>query len=175
MSHRHLFLSVLILSVILACSSKPEPGTAVVQVGKTASLVSSTNYLNMKINGVEWRADNDIFGAFHPKGYNKAIVISGSKGPKDKNQQTFSLNLYNTEGPGNFQIQTGNVDLSVAQLGNLTPQNYLYGSLMGFNIKVRVTKASAAPDEIEATFEGELTGNAGDVLHITEGKFYYHE
>lgn len=47
--------------------------------------------------------------------------------------------------------------------------------MMGFTMKVNVIKASSAPDVVEATFEGELKGNAGDVLELTEGKFYYHE
>ncbi len=102
-------------------------------------------------------------------------MIAGSKGPKNKDEQTFNIHLYNTEGPGTFQIQTGNPDLSVVQLGNLSPANYMYGNVMGFNMKVKVTKASTNPEEIEATFEGELNGNAGDVLQVTEGKFYYHE
>jgi len=38
-----------------------------------------------------------------------------------------------------------------------------------------VTAASENPTHIEATFEGELTGNAGDELKITEGKFQYHD
>ena len=47
--------------------------------------------------------------------------------------------------------------------------------MMGFTMQVNLTKASTNPDVVEATFEGELKGNAGDVLKITEGRFYYHE
>jgi hypothetical protein len=175
MSHKFLFFSALIPILILACNGKPEPGTAAAPGGKPIGEVSTGNYLSMKINGVEWKADNDLFGAFHPKGYNKAIIISGSKGPKNKDEQTFNINLYNTEGPGTYQFKTGNPDLNVAQLGNLSPANYMYGNVMGFDMTVKVTKASTNPDIIEATFEGSLNGNAGDVLKVTEGKFYYHE
>ena len=175
MNNKLILFSAFLFLQILACGSKPATENAE-NTSVTASPTSSdVNALTMKINGVEWKADNSIFGAFHPKGYNKAIIISGSKGPKNKDEQPFNINLYNVDGPGTYQIQAGNADLNVAQLANLSPQNYLYGSMMGFNLKVVITKASTGPDEIEATFEGELTGNAGDVLKITEGKFYYHE
>lgn len=175
MNNKNFLFAALVAFQMLACGSSTEPGTAAAVAGKSPDEVSTGNYLSMKINGVEWKADNDIFGAFHPKGYNKAIIISGSKGPKNKDEQTFNINLYNTNGPGTFNIQTGNPDLNVVQLGNLTPANFMYGNVMGFDMKVKVTKASTGPDEIEATFEGTLNGNAGDVLKVTEGKFYYHE
>jgi len=57
----------------------------------------------------------------------------------------------------------------------MSPANFMYGSMMGFNMKITVTAASENPTHIEATFEGELTGNAGDELKITEGKFQYHD
>jgi hypothetical protein len=142
---------------------------------KPAPAAPAGNYLRMKIDGKTWEADHEIFGAFHPKGYNKAILIAGSKGPKDKNEQTFNLNLFNTSGPGVFDIQKGNPDLNVIQLGNMSPENFMYGSTMGFSVKVTVLKASANPTVMEARFEGELNGNTGDKISITEGAFYYQE
>jgi hypothetical protein len=134
------------------------------------------NHLSLRINGTEWKADSDLFGAFHPPGYKKALLIAGSKGPKDKNEQTFNLNLFNIEGPGTYTIKTGNADQSVVQLANLSPENFMYGSTMGFDLTVKVTKASSTPStSIEATFEGTLTGNAGDTLKVTEGRFSYSE
>jgi hypothetical protein len=136
---------------------------------------NTTNYLIMKINGKEWKADSEIFGAFHPPGYDNAIIIAGSKRPKDKNEQAFNINLYKTNGTGVFQLQNGNKDGNVIQLAGLTEQNFMYGSMMGFNVKLTITKASKNPTIVEARFEGELTGNASDKLIITDGKFYYHE
>lgn len=129
----------------------------------------------MNINGTPWIADHKIWGAFHPAGYNQAIVISGSKGPEDKQEQAFNLNLYYTPGPGTYRIAKGNSDNSVIQLVNLSPDNFLYGSVMGFDVKVTITKASANPTVIEATFEGEMSGNASDTIKITDGKFTYRE
>jgi hypothetical protein len=76
---------------------------------------------------------------------------------------------------GEYLIETGNKDLSVVQLGNLSETNYLYGSMMGFRMRVNISKASQSPVELEASFEGEMTGNAGDTLKVADGKFYYHE
>ena len=174
MTHKFNFLIAIIALLTLSCSSQNEPAASV-NTAQASTASTKDNHLSLKINGVEWKADNNIFGAFHPKGYNKVIIISGSKGPKNKDEQPFNINIYNTDGPGVFQFKDGNPDLSVAQLANMSPENYMYGSLMGFNMKVNVTKASSMPDVIEATFEGEMNGNAGDVLKITEGKFYYHE
>ena len=173
--HRSLFSLIIAGLLLIACGNNSGPSGNVANVATEANKPLAGNYLSMKINGVEWKADHNISGAFHPKGYNKLIMIAGSKGPKDKNEQPFNINIYNTAGPGIFQFQDGNPDLSVAQLANVSPENYIYGSMMGFTMKVNVTRASSAPDVVEATFEGELKGNAGDILKITEGKFYYHE
>ena len=101
----------------------------------------------MKINGQEWSADHDVFGAFHPKGYDKVIIIAGASGKKDKTEKTFNINIYQTDGPGQFSFTQGNKALS--------------------------TKATSS--EGEATFSGTLTCASGQAMVITDGKFYYHE
>ena len=173
--HRALFSPIILGLLLIACGNNTGQSGNVANAATEANKTPVGNYLSMKINGVEWKADHNIFGAFHPKGYNKVVMISGSKGPKDKNEQPFNINIYNADGPGTFQFQDGNSDFSVAQLANVSLENFMYGSMMGFTMKVNLTKASSYPDVVEATFEGELKGNAGDVLKITEGKFYYHE
>ncbi len=169
-------IMTILCSVILSVScDNVDPAKPTLPETTAKQTSNRDNYLAMKINGKEWKADNEIFGAFHPEGYNKAIMIAGSRGPKDKNEQAFNINLYDTNGAGIFTIKNGNTDYSVIQLANLSPQNYLYGSMMGFTVKINVYKATKNPTEIEATFEGVLTGNASDQLVVTEGKFYYHE
>lgn len=171
-----LAFSIIFTFALASCSSNPAITNENAGANdKTPTTTAIQNHLSFKINGIEWQADSEIFGAFHPKGYNKAILISGSKGGNDKNEQAFSIILYNTSGPGVFDITNGNKDNNVIQLANMSPANFMYGSMMGFNIKINVTAASENPTHIEATFEGELTGNAGDELKITEGKFQYHE
>ncbi|CAN5799112.1 hypothetical protein BH11VER1_BH11VER1_02450 [soil metagenome] len=152
-------------------SSHPEAESA----AKSGVKKEEVNQLSMRLNGVEWIADHNLFGAFHPVGFNKAILIAGSKGPKDKSEQAFNINLYNADGPGTYQIKSGNADLSVAQMANLSPENFMYGSMMGFDLTVKVLQASKGDKVIEAHFEGTVTGNAGDTIKVTDGRFIYHE
>ena len=166
MKIKHVFL--LTIFFVLSCSKSNNDSIPI-------QAQTSKNYLTMKINGVTWVADREIFGAFHPKGYDKAIMISGAKGPKDKNEQLFNINLYKKDGVGTYTIIDGNADNNVAQLLNLTPENFQAGSITGFNMTVNITKASGTPDEVEATFEGTLNGIDGSTVTITEGKFYFHE
>ena len=173
---KNLFLSAnFMLLLCLACTQDTKPAQNQVAATSTVEATAGKNYLSMKVNGVEWKADNEIFGAFHPKGYNKAIIIAGLKGKKGQNEQICNLNLYNTYGPNTYTFADGNPDYNVAQFMNIAPGNDICGSGMGFKMKAIVTKASGLPNEIEATFEGEMTCGNNEVLKITEGKFYFHE
>jgi hypothetical protein len=171
---KKLFVTLLTAVSLFTISCGDSAGKSNATPGKESTPEKTKNHLSMKIDGKLWEADSDISGAFHPSGYNKLIMIAGDKG-SGKTEQAFNINLYNTAGPATFNIANGNADLSVVQLANMSVENYLYGSMMGFNMKVVVTKASSNPTVVEATFEGELGGNASDKIKITEGKFYYHE
>lgn len=169
-------LKILALSIIIFFSSCSKDDDNI-----NNSSAVGTNYLTMKINGVEWKSDTKgVFGAFHPNGYNDATLISGTIG-EGATQQAFNINMYRTTGVGEYVFSnvTENafaVDKKVAQLGNFNPQDYLYGGLLGvYNMKVKVVKVSKSPPLVEATFEGTLTGVRSDVITITEGKFYYQE
>jgi hypothetical protein len=162
---------IISLFLFLSCGNKNKQTIDSTIVGNTSKI--GKNYLSMKINGKEWSADHDIFGAFHPKGYDKVIIIAGASGKMDKTEKTFNINIYQTDGPGQFSFEQGNKALSVAQMGNWSGQDYLCGSMMGFDMKVHVTKATDS--EVEATFSGTLTCPSGSPLVITDGKFYYHE
>ena len=167
------FLLLIAVTVFTACNN--QPSTVAKEPGSATTPSPSANYLRMKINGKDWVADHELTGIVHPKGYNKAILIGGTKGPKDKYEQSFNLNLYNCNGEGDYIIESGNKDLSEVQLGNLSEAHYLYGNVLGFRMRVKITKATQSPVALEASFEGEMTGNAGDILKVTDGKFYYHE
>jgi hypothetical protein len=163
---------VLMLTTLLACSNQQKKeGTATSSVPDNAT----SNFLSMKINGQLWEADHDVIGAFHPKGYDQLIIIGGSSGKKDKSENSFTVNIYKTNGPGKYNFVQGNPALSVAQMGNWSEEEYLCGSMMGFDVSFDVTKASKNPTIVEATFSGKLTCPSGKELLITEGKFYYEE
>jgi hypothetical protein len=170
-----LIITSVFLLLLAACNNS-QPADEKAKKGDIPSAPSAkTNYLRMKINGQTWEADHELTGIVYPKGYNKAILIGGTKGPKDKYEQTFNINLYNCNGVGDYMVESGNKDLSAMQLGNLSETNYLYGNVLGFRMRVKITKATQNPVELEASFEGEMTGNTGDILKVTEGKFFYHE
>lgn len=163
---------ILMLATLLACSNQQKKeGTATSSVPDNAT----SNFLSMKINGQLWEADHDVIGAFHPKGYDQLIIIGGSSGKKDKSEKSFTVNIYKTNGPGKYNFVQGNPALSVAQMGNWSEEEYLCGSMMGFDVSFDVTKASKNPTIVEATFSGKLTCPSGKELLITEGKFYYEE
>lgn len=170
------FAATVALCILTSCDSRPASGTGTGSPANDNREAKGNSQLSFKINGIEWKADSGIFGAFHPPGYNKAILIGGNKGSGKTQEQAFNINLYNTAGPGTYHIRSGNPDFSTAQmLDSRKPDTPMYGGQMDFDITVVVTKASNSPTIVEATFEGTLTANPGDVLAISGGKFAYHE
>lgn len=151
------------------------PSSATTAPG-TSAAVPAGNILRMRIDGREWIADHEIFGAVHPTGYDRSVLIAGSLGPKDANEQAFNVILNGVDGPGTFHAKTGDTARHVAQMANLSQERYLAGGLMlDHDLTVEVTQMQASPVAIEARFSGTLTANDGTVLKIEEGEFRYRE
>lgn len=167
-------LLVLASATLLSCDRAPAPTGNPTDVVATSVPVSA-NALSMRIDGTPWIGDHNLFGAFHPTGYERALIIGGSHGPKDRDEQVFTLNLYGIDGPGRYEFKTGNASASVVQIANLSSERYLAGSLLGFDFVVDVRTASHTPTVIEATFSGTLTANDGSQIQISEGQFSYRE
>jgi hypothetical protein len=167
--------ALLLLTCLISsgCDKSVAPASDATAASPVA--VPSANQLSMTIDGVPWVADQNLFGAFHPAGYDRALIIAGSLGPRDANEQTFNLNLYANPGPGHYRITQGNAQASVVQIANLSRERYLAGSVLGFDFDVNVLKAQSTPTVIEATFAGTLTVNDGSVLTIADGRFAYRE
>ena len=66
MKQYNLVLSLFLLVPFFSCNDNKATGTP-----ESNTPVEKNNHLSMSINGVEWKADNNIWGAFHPKGQNK--------------------------------------------------------------------------------------------------------
>lgn len=173
------FFTVISLWSALACNQGQKP-TEPVQA--QAELSNDKNFLSMKIDGVEWSADRDIFGSFH---FNESlgpglINIAGVKGDPP-NDQAFNINLYNTNGSGTYVVDIvqgaqSKMYENVCQLTQLTPANYLCGGLQQQGkMNINITKYSKVPQMIEATFNGTISCVEGNKIAITEGKFYYNE
>lgn len=173
-------IAAIALAAIAACSPAPQPAdpAGTTQAG-AASVPSETatsgNELRMTIDGVAWHADHDVFGAWHPPGFDRALLIAGARGPKDASEQSFNLNVFGIDGPGRYVVRQGDPAGSVAQLGNYSPERFLAGSMMGYDMVVDVTVAEANPTRIEATFSGTLTGNDSALMRIEGGHFRYRE
>lgn len=166
-------LIVLASTTLLSCERADTSTAATTAIA--AAVPTSTNALSLSIDGTPWIADHDVFGAFHPPGYDRALIIGGGRGAKDAREQMFTLNLYGIDGPGHYEIRNGNTSGSVVQIGNLSSERYLAGSLLGFDVVVDVRVASQTPTVIEASFSGTLTANDGSELKISDGQFSYRE
>lgn len=163
----------MLLPLLAACQS--ESTSSAVSVAVAAPTAASGNHLRMRVDGVRWEADHDIFGAVHPKGYEKAVLVAGSFGPKDGSEQAFNLNLFGIHAPGTYPVKTGNPQLNVAQLANLTPERFLSGGPMGFDMRVEIVEMQAMPTRLTVQFEGTLMGNDNHPVNVTDGEFSYSE
>ena len=163
------------LAALAGCSSG-QPEIAPSNPSPATVATPQSNRLRMKIDGVEWQADHDIWGTSEVPGYAHAVLMSGSKGLKDANEQAFNINLYGVKGPGTYSIVKSNPDASVVQLANLSRERFLAGGLvLNQNIVVEVLRVQSSPMLIEARFHGTIAANDDSVLQIEDGEFRYSE
>lgn len=173
-------MMLIAVTVLLGGCGKPAQDSVTTNSPATANVAapspaSSSPMLRMSIDGQPWIADHAIEGMVHPPGYDRAILISGSHGPKDKNEQAFTLLLLGVDGPGPRTIRSGGGDLSIVQMANLSPGRYLAGGVLGYDLQVELIRYSAAPLLVEATFSGTLMANDGASMVIADGHFFYAE
>lgn|GEM_PF-2690874 len=156
------------------CSGGRDAASAPEHAAAAAAGIAATqeaNILRMQVDGVAWTADHDVFGAFHPPGHERVLMVAGSYGPKDANEQAFNLNLYRIDAPGRYTVRSGNAEGHVVQFANHSAERYLAGGPFGFDVQVDVVAAS--PERIELRFAGTLTANDGTRLALTDGYFIY--
>lgn len=171
-------LALAALLTLSACHESAPP-TAAAPAPRPAvapAEVPAGNELRMRIDGVDWVADHDIFGAVHPPGYDRAVLIAGSFGPKDANEQAFNMMLNGVDGPGTVHATRGDARRHVVQMANLTPQRFLAGGLLlDHDVTVELLHLQADPVRIEARFSGTLQANDETVMTIEDGRFRYSE
>lgn len=166
------------LLLLVACSDAAAPvaQTPTTQPTQAPADAPAGNLLRMRIDGVEWIADHDIFGAVHPMGYDRAVLVAGSHGPKNADEQAFNIILNAADGPGTYRATTGDSRRHVVQMGNLSPERYLAGGLMlEHDMTIEILRMQASPVLLEARFHGTLNANDGTVMRIEDGKFRYRE
>lgn len=158
--------------VLAACTENDAapaatPASTVAQA--PAVVGAAGNIVRMKIDGVEWSADRDYFCAVHPPGYDRAVIVGASLGPKDSNEQAFNLLIGAIDAPGSVHLSGPLSPTQAIQLANLDPSRYLNGGALGFDVRLDLLAMVRDPVTVEARFEGTLNSSNGGVLKISEG------
>lgn len=175
-----LALAVLALS-LTACDRTAPPAATPSAPAATATAntpAAATPQARMTLAGKPWQADREFFTAFHPPGLDKAVLMAASRGPKDKHEQVFNLNLAGVGGPGRYTARGDTMSVqgtlgSAFQLANLSDSHYLIGGPLGFDIQVELLQAGAGV--VEARFHGSATASDGSTLKIEDGYFFARE
>ena len=167
------------LAMLAACGRQPAPATTLPAAPSATAAAQAApahaNAISLRVDGREWQADRAIEAMLQPPGFDRMLMVSGSFGPKDRNEQTFNLNLAGVEAPGRYAIKGGNVVGSAIQLANLDPARFLIGGALGSEVVVEVTALQRAPVIVEGRFSGTMTANDGTALRIEDGRFSYRE
>lgn len=161
------------LLLLAACGSTTPPTPPATSAAATPAaapaVAASGQQIRMKVDGVEWSADREIFCTVAPPALGGVLIVSGSRGPKDANEQTFNLNLSGVEGPGTLKLAGGGSTTHAIQLANLDAERYLNGGAMGFDVTVEVVSLVRDPAQVELRFAGTLNSSAGKPLRIEDG------
>lgn len=168
--------------ILTACGDAAPPVAAVATSPAApppaAAPAAGTLQARMNLDGKPWQADRDHFTAFHPPGLNQAVLMAASRGPKDRHEQTFNLNLAGVNGPGSYTAKGDTMSVqgtlgSAFQLANLSDSRYLIGGPLGFDIQVQLLQAGAGV--VEARFHGTATASDGSTVKIEDGYFLARE
>ena len=182
MNPRCTLFGLALLFALAACGRAPEPTPAARNAPPAApTAIASTSespahdaaQLRMRIDGVEWTAAHDVFGAVNPTGHDRAVIIAGSRGGKNANEQAFNLTLLGADAPGRYRVTSEKPVSGAAQIANLDAQRFLSGNLFGYDIEVELLRRSTNPEVIEARFSGSLTANDGAKIAISDGYFFH--
>lgn len=167
--HRPASVAAALLLSACVQDSATTPPAAPAAAAAAAASAPDGNLVRLRVDGVEWSADRDIFCAVHPPGLDRGVIVAGSRGPKDANEQTFNLNLSGIDGPGTLRLESNASVTHAIQLANLDAARFLNGGAMGFDVTVELLAVSADPTRVEARFAGTLGSSAGTPLRIEDG------
>lgn len=173
-------LGLLAVAGLSSCSDSGTPSgstsSAATTTATTAPVaVSDKAVLRMQIDGKPWAADQAIEAMVHPPGFDRAVLINGSLGPKDANEQAFSIMLLGVDEPGPHHLTSSKPERGVIQVSNLSASRYLAGNVLGYDVTVELVRYSAQPLLVEARFSGSLTASDSSTLAIRDGYFRYAE
>lgn len=144
-------------------------------LSETAAIAAQRNQLSMKIDGVEWRFENEIMGGINPISEQPEMLISGSRGTNDASEQTFTVIIRGAAKPGIYRVKSGDASKSNFQLSGLSDSEFLAGNMMPFDLTVTVSDVGADPMRMRASFQGSIQTNTGRTLLISDGLFRFQE
>lgn len=167
------------LIALLGCQAEntntPAPNGRITPAAAIPASQAESNQLSMRIDGVPWQFDQDLLGGINPISEKPELIISGSRGPNDASEQTFTLIIRGADKPGSYRVLSGDPSGSTVQISGLSEQEFLAGNMMPFDLRVEVTELSEAPNRMVARFEGSLQSNTGRTLQISQGHFSFQE
>lgn len=173
-----LVLACIVVALVACGGEVPSTiATAADAAAPTAAVPAPLgNHLRLKIDGADWVADNEVWGAVDALGAKGSVLISGNLG-QGATQQTFNLNLVGIAAPGRYRVTSeGQPDFGIAQIGNLSERRYLVGgALLAHDLNVVVDTVEAEPVRIVAHFDGTMQASDGSTLKIEHGEFHYTE
>ena len=175
--HRTLLIFLLLLT---GCENaeqtrSSEPKAAPAELSQTAADAAQENQLSMHIDGVQWRFDSALMGGINPISDKPEILISGSRGPNDASEQTFTVIIPGASKPGRYRVKSGDANQSNFQISTISAQEFLAGNMMPFDLTVIVTEVGKRPMRLRASFEGSIDTNTGRTLRISRGTINYQE
>lgn len=161
--------------LLAACSRQTAPAAATTTAATSSEAAArEPNRLELRLDGRPWHADRAIEAIVGAAGFDGMLMLSGSFGPKDRDEQTFNLNLTGVRGPGTYHVRGSGV-VDAVQLANLSAERYLVGGALGADVDVVVRTLQRDPLRVEATFSGTLVASDGQRLRLEDGHFSYRQ
>ena len=171
----HLASVLFVAIALIGCNADPAAQALPSAQESAAPSSANPNQLSLLIDGVEWRFEQELLGGVNPISEQPELIISGSRGPNDASEQTFTMLIRGADKPGSYRFKLGDGSGSTVQISGLSEQEFLAGNMMPFEMQVEVTELSRNPSRMVARFEGSVQSNTGRTLRISKGYFTYQE
>jgi hypothetical protein len=170
-------MSSLLLILLFGCDNPGQSGSSEQTAARpeTVAMATQKNQLSMKIDGAEWRFENELIGGINPISEQPEMLISGSRGANDASEQTFTVIIRGASQPGSYRVKSGDASQSNFQISGFSEHEYLAGNMMPFDLTVTVSDVGENPMRMRASFQGSIQTNTGRTLQISDGVFQYQE
>lgn len=158
---KSLILSLLLGFLALSCKEKDDTNPTTDTEG---------NYITMKIDGVEWKANTSIAGGIGILSDAQFIIAGGNSDSSDD----FAISIENVTATGSYSTSDAKSYATFYRHPADDSKTQFYESKQDGKFTINITKASKTA--VSGTFSGTLEVQAGNnptPIHITDGKFNY--